>query len=98
MARMGPSKWLCIDCGVPLGEVKGGELYPETNLSTRTHGPNLVVTCKDCGFKKVWYTADPLVRAVMQMIDAITEQSAKAMIGAMGKQIRSFERDHMPKS
>lgn len=89
----GFSDWQCIDCGVSLGEVKGGELYP--NLSgneIRTQGPNLVVTCKACGFKKVWYTSDPVVRAIRQLVDVISDEAAGAMIKAMGRAVRDEEK------
>lgn len=86
------SDWLCIDCGTVLGEVRGGELYPAVDgHDVHTQGPHLVVTCKECGFRKVWYTSDKMVRAVYQLMDVITDEAAKAMIKAMGKAVRIEE-------
>lgn len=84
------SEWLCIQCGVSLGKVLGGELYPSVQGSNlRTSGPNLTVTCPDCGGVKTWYTSDAVVRAVYQLVSAVADVSAHAMVEQMGKAIRS---------
>lgn len=78
---MGKIEWMCVDCGFILGKVLGGELHPEVDgKKTRTNGPNLVITCPDCGRVKVWYTSDPVVRSVYQLTDAIASTAAKAMV------------------
>ncbi len=75
--------WLCINCGTKLGEVAGGELTPAEKVPSkniRTRGPNLVVVCPDCGATKQWYTADPVVRAMYQLVDALATALAKRVI------------------
>lgn len=83
------TEWLCISCGKVLGHVLGGELTPEVAgcSQIRTRGPNLVVTCAQCGAEKCWYTADPIVRALYQLIDAIASQAAKRMVVTASQQM-----------
>jgi ribosomal protein S27E len=84
------SDWMCISCGRSLGRVLGGEFYPNVDgANIRTNGPNLTVTCPDCGSVKTWYTSDPVVRAVYQLVEAVAEVSARAMIEQMGRAVRS---------
>ena len=80
----GSSDWMCIECGHVLGQVVGGELKPSgvPSKNAITRGPNLVITCGECGKVKVWYTADQVVRAVYQLIDAIASAMAGRMIFA----------------
>jgi len=85
---MGKLEWLCIDCSALLGRVIGGELHPAIpGEMIRTNGPNLVLTCPECGRVKVWYTADPVVRAVYQLTDAVASAAARAMIDQIGGQL-----------
>ncbi len=87
---MQKSDWLCIGCGDRLGSVFGGELYPDVPVGKlRTSGPNLVVTCPHCGSVKTWYTADPVVRAVYQLVNAISEVAARSMIEQMGRAVHA---------
>lgn len=86
---MARPEWLCVSCGEVLGVVQGGELYPEKGLATRTSGPNLVVVCSHCGFTKTWYTSDPVVRAVYQLVSAVSDVAAKSMINQIGKEMHS---------
>lgn len=84
------SEWFCIneECKRCLGNVLGGEFQPEENITgqfIRTRGPNLVIKCPDCGTLKVWYTADPITRAIYQLVDAIATQAAKRMIYKVGE-------------
>ena len=82
--------WYCVNCNTVLGEVLGGEFQPSKNLTgelIQTRGPNLVVTCPDCGAQKVWYTADPIVRAMYQLVDAIVSTSATRMVHAVGRKL-----------
>ena len=79
------SEWYCVNdqCRKRLGHVLGGEFKPDeeiTGKNLQTRGPNLVVHCPKCNTPKVWYTADPITRALYQLIDAIATQSAKRMI------------------
>jgi len=79
------SEWRCINdkCSRVLGEVLGGEFQPSDDYSAellQTRGPNLVITCPDCSTLKVWYTADPITRAMYQLVDAIATQGARRMI------------------
>lgn len=67
--------WFCVECSHELGYVNGRELspadtVPHANISTR--GSDLVIVCPNCGKTKIWYSADPLMRALNQLIDAIT--------------------------
>lgn len=66
--------WVCVKCSTPLGSVFGGEFIPSEvpSKNIRTSGPNLMVTCPNCGAQKTWYTADPTVRAVYQLIEVIS--------------------------
>ena len=85
---MQKSDWLCIGCGKRLGGIFGGEFYPGVpGEYLRTAGPNLVVTCPDCGAKKTFYTSDPVVRAVYQLVEAIADVSAHAMVEQVGRAI-----------
>lgn len=80
------SKWLCIQCGEPLGEMVGGELRPDKNIpgdNFITRGPNLVVTCPHCSSTKVFYTSDPIVRAMHQLVDALATALARRAIHLM---------------
>jgi hypothetical protein len=85
---MQKSDWLCINCGERLGGVFGGELYPSVpSDKLRTSGPNLAVTCPKCGSIKIFYTSDPVVRAVYQLVNAISDVAAKSMVNQMGRVI-----------
>lgn len=81
--RKGLREWVCIQCSHVLGHVLGGEFQPREDLLGKyliTRGPNLVVTCDECGTRKVWYTSDQTVRAVNQMIDAFASVAVARMI------------------
>ena len=87
------SDWLCIDCGLSLGKILGGEYYPAQAVKElHTKGPNLVVQCPDCGRIKTFYTSDPVVRAVYQLVDAIAGVAAKAMVEQIGKSLHGQEK------
>lgn len=78
--------WLCISCGKSLGGIYGGEFYPAVpGEHIRTSGPNLVVTCPDCGHIKTFYTADPVVRALYQLVSAIADVTARAAVESAGR-------------
>ncbi len=77
--------WYCIneDCRHELGSVLGGEYYPADSIlggNLQTRGPNLVVRCPECDTQKVWYTADPITRAMYQLVDAVATQGARRMV------------------
>lgn len=79
------SEWRCINnsCSRVLGYVRGGEFYPAEDVvgdNIHTRGPNLTVTCPDCGTIKMWYTADPITRALYQLVEAISSVAAKRMV------------------
>ncbi len=85
---MNNNEWLCINCGEKLGEVAGGELTPAEAVpqkNVRTRGPNLVVVCPHCGATKTWYTADPVVRAMYQLIDAMVNVMAKRLVSQISE-------------
>jgi ribosomal protein S27E len=86
MANREQREWLCVDCGHVLGHMEGGELRPAVDgRYTITRGPNLVVECPECGFKKVFYTADPMVRALYQLVDSMSAVAAKRMVETIGR-------------
>lgn len=86
------SEWFCVNCGRSLGKVHGGEFYPTVESSNiRTSGPNLTVTCPDCKTIKVWYTSDAVVRAVYQLVNALSDVAAQAMVKQIGKAIHTEE-------
>lgn len=73
------TRWYCVnsECGEPLGNVLGAELYvSESVKEVHTKGVNVVLSCPKCGTKKVWYTSDAINRAMYQLIDAIAGQLA----------------------
>lgn len=84
--RKGTSDWQCINCGSILGTVLGGEFHPSVaGKQLRTSGPNLVVTCPECGSVKTFYTADPVVRALYQLINAVSAEAAAATMREIGR-------------
>lgn len=88
------SQWLCVQCGRELGVIAGGEFYPHTHepIEIRTNGPNLTVVCPSCGTIKTWYTADQVVRAIYQLVDALANVSARAMT----QQMSAFIHENQP--
>lgn len=86
------SEWGCVRCGHVLGNIFGGEFYPSIEGKfLRTNGPNLVATCPSCSQSKTFYTSDPVVRSLFQLIDAISAEAAKAMIREMGKAVNNIK-------
>lgn len=86
------NQWLCIDCGTPLGTIIGGELSPASGVpsaNVRTRGPNLVITCPNCGAAKTFYTADPLVRATNQFVAAMADAIASRTLFNIGDETRN---------
>jgi len=82
--------WLCPKCGHVLGKMLGGELYPSSDaVDVHTAGPNLNVTCPDCGNVKVFYTSDPVVRAVYQLTGAVADVAARSMIAQVGRSLHT---------
>jgi ribosomal protein S27E len=82
--------WYCINhsCGAVLGTVLGSELVvskDSTVESVQTRGPNLVVKCGSCGTQKVWYTSDPIVRSIYQLVDATVSIMAARMMKEIGE-------------
>lgn len=91
MAEGKRSDWLCINCGDSLGQVFGGEFFPSIDGKyLRTSGPNLEVTCPRCGQRKTFYTADPIVRAIYQLVDAVATQAARRMVETCGAQMMTM--------
>lgn len=82
------SDWVCINCGKSLGMVMGGEFYPSVQPELlRTSGPNLSVTCPECGSVKTWYSSDPVVRAIYQLVNSMSEVAARAMVKQIGEAV-----------
>lgn len=94
VAMSGGSKWFCIQCNEVLGEMVGGELRPDASIPGDhmvTRGPNLVVTCPHCGGVKVFYTSDPIVRAMYQLVDALGTQLARRAVRELSEEsLREF--------
>jgi hypothetical protein len=89
------TRWFCINqsCGFVLGRVLGSELEVSeevTNLQTR--GVNLAIKCPSCDTVKVWYTADPIVRAIYQLIDTVTTVSAERMVKKVSRELQDFSK------
>jgi len=84
------TEWFCIneECRRCLGSVLGGEFHPAEDIGGKymqTRGPNLVIRCPDCNTPKVWYTADPITRAMYQLVDAISTQAARRMVSKVSE-------------
>lgn len=89
---MNAKYWYCPDksCGNILGEVLGSELSLKGDYDikdVRTQGPNLVIICAQCGRKKVWYTSDPVVRAMYQLVDSISSQLARRTVSSLADEL-----------
>lgn len=87
--------WLCVGCDKPLGRIFGGELVPDEvpGSCCRTSGPNLVITCPSCGSVKTWYTADPIVRSMYQLVHALSSVAAQSMVEQIGSAIHKKENE-----
>jgi Zn-finger protein len=94
MVERPKNEWMCIGCGRSLGHVYGSEYYPTVEGKyLHTSGPNLVVTCPDCGAIKTFYTSDQIVRSLYQLINAMTDQVARAMVEQVGKAVNRIPKD-----
>lgn len=90
MAEKKIIEWYCINhsCGEVIGNVLGSELLvnKQHNVeSVQSRGPNLVVKCGNCGTQKVWYTSDPIVRSIYQLVDATVSIMANRMLKEIGE-------------
>lgn len=97
MGKAKNNSWYCIGCDFILGEVLGSELTLAEGVGgklVQTRGPNLVVVCPTCGAKKVWYTADPIVRAMYQLVDSIATVGAKRMVFIVGEELDKFRQEN----
>ena len=82
-------EWICIECETVLGSVVGGELVISDQIPgdhIRTNGPNLVIQCPACERTKTWYTSDQIVRAIYQLVDAITTAMATRIVRIVGRE------------
>lgn len=84
---MSKNTWVCITCGHSLGDLYGQELSPSKDASVKTQGSNLVVTCPNCGARKIWFPADPIVRVLRQLIDVIATETARSAVRAVRKEL-----------
>lgn len=92
-AKNGGSEWYCVNCSHVLGRIVGGELVPAVDgKNIITSGPNLNITCPKCGAVKVFYTSDPVVRAVYQLVHAISDVAARSMIAQLGKAVHDADK------
>lgn len=93
--------WYCVSCSKILGEVLGSELTLAGGIggeNVQTRGPNLCIKCPDCGSKKIWYTSDPIVRAMYQLVDSISSVAARRMITAVAEEMREIAKADKPKA
>lgn len=93
MVDVSKSAWYCVNrdaCDFVLGEVVGGELHLGKDSTAMTRGPNLVVTCPNCGTHKVWYTSDPLLRANYQMLDTMATMLSQRVLKNISRETQSF--------
>jgi len=82
------TEWYCPECSSVLGYIEGGELVGNDKVPSRfyeTRGPNLKVTCPDCGRVKIWFTSDAITRAIYQLVGAVSAEAAKKMIHEVAK-------------
>ena len=79
--------WVCIACGYSLGNLIGQELAPVQGVDVRTQGANLVLTCPECGTRKIWFPADPLLRVLKQLIDVVASETAKSAVRSVGSEL-----------
>lgn len=85
------SEWLCVQCSAKLGNVYGGEFYPSVDgKNIQTRGVNLAIVCPSCGATKVWFTSDPIVRSINQLIVAISEEAARAMVNSASRELHKL--------
>lgn len=81
--------WVCIGCGTTLGNLIGKELVIDSSAEVKTQGANLVITCPKCNRKKVWYPSDPVLRAINQLIDALSSAMSSAAVRGVSTEIRA---------
>lgn len=96
MSERRVNNWYCINCSFVLGEVIGSEFHVSKDVSgefIQTRGPNLKIKCPECGAIKIWYTSDPIVRAIYQLVDAIVSVAASQMVTKVAREIRSLNLD-----
>lgn len=91
---MAKTTWVCINCGNVLGDLHGQELAPKDNVSLKTQGANLVVTCPECGTRKIWFPADAVVRVMKQLIDVIASETARAAVRAVSQELSQLRHDN----
>ena len=91
---MSKNTWVCITCGHVLGDLYGQELSPRKDATIRTQGSNLVLTCGECGARKIWFPADPVVRVLKQLIDVIATETARSAVRAVSKELSQLRRDN----
>jgi DNA-directed RNA polymerase subunit RPC12/RpoP len=91
---MSKNTWVCIQCGNVLGDLYGQELAPKPEIKLQTQGSNLVITCPNCGHRKVWYPADPVVRVLKQLIDVIASETARSAVRAVSKELSQLRHEN----
>lgn len=85
--------WMCVnnECNHILGFVNGGEFTPSDDIipsDISTKGSNLIIKCPKCGTVKTWYTSDPMVRTLNQLIEVMADQMAKRAIHSIHMQTK----------
>ena len=84
--------WHCVDCDHVLGQVIGRELSPDESVphsNIRTRGVDLSITCPNCSRVKIWYTSDPVNRAINQLLDALTTAFVNRLVPMLGDVTRA---------
>lgn len=91
---MSKTTWVCISCGHVLGDLYGQELAPRGDVQLKTQGSNLVITCPECGTRKIWFPADAVVRVMKQLIDVIASETARAAVRAVQQELSLVRREN----
>jgi hypothetical protein len=84
--------WECIGCSNTLGLLEGTELRPSPDVSCITRNSNLALTCPKCGQVKIWYSSDPINRAIYNLIDAMVGQFSKRLLATLGENTQRIEK------
>jgi rubredoxin len=67
MSEKMPKEWGCPACNSVIGHVVYGELYIDEKRTINTDGPNLIVQCPSCGYRKTWYAEDRLDKLIREI-------------------------------
>lgn len=69
--------WLCPKCSNQLGTVMFGQLYIDGDCVVNTDNSNLVVKCRKCGNRKIWFASDRLSQIIQEIADAVVRRQSQ---------------------